>query len=96
MKTGKAPHEGMWENHKIQLAAYMMILKEKEQREIEGVMEYGKDQRMLMLNPFIEDKVKELTRTVIEIMQTRKVPQAGLSENKCNVCGLKKYCEHLN
>ncbi len=75
MKTGKAPAEGIWPNHKIQLAAYMMILKEKEQRPVEGILEYGQDKRRLILNPFIEDDVKSLIREVKTALETRKIPQ---------------------
>lgn len=94
-KTGKAPAEGMWPNHKIQLAAYMMMLKEGG-RQVEGAVEYGKDARKLVLNPFIEEEVKELVRTAHEIIEARKVPQCPTSENKCKICGLKKYCDYLH
>lgn len=95
MKTGKAPTEGMWPNHKIQLAAYMMILKE-EGKEVEGTLEYGKSIRKLVLNPFIEDEVKELTKTAHEIIEKRTVPQCQKNDNKCKICGLKKYCDYLH
>lgn len=95
MKTGKAPAEGIWPNHKIQLAAYMMMLAEQG-REVEGAVEYSGERRKLCLNPFLEDEVKTLTRTVHEIIQTKKVPGCAKSENKCKICGLKKYCDYLH
>ncbi len=96
MKTGKAPSEGIWENHRIQLAAYMMILKETSQKEIGGIVEYGKEKRKLTLNPFIEDEVKELIITVRKIIETRTLPDDEVSQKKCDACGLKENCEKLN
>jgi len=95
MKTGTAPKEGMWPGHRIQLAAYMMILKEKENKDIGGVLEYGSDCRKMALNPFIEDEVKNLISTVTEARTSRKVPDKTESKNKCRNCGLKKYCDHF-
>ncbi|MFH0752198.1 MAG: CRISPR-associated protein Cas4 [archaeon] len=95
MKTGKAPAEGMWPNHKIQLAAYMMIAKESNKKNIEGAVEYGESIRRLNLNPFIEDEVKKLVKIAEEIIETRKIPQCQMNENKCKICGLKKYCDYL-
>lgn len=94
LKTGKAPSEGAWPNHRIQLAAYMMMLKEKGNN-VEGSIDYSGDIRKIALNPFIEDEIKTLTKTVSEIIKTKKVPNCQKSENKCKSCGLKKYCDHL-
>ncbi len=94
-KTGKSPTEGIWPNHKIQLAAYMMMLKESKSKEIEGIIEYDESSRRLVLNPFIEDELKSLIKTAKEIIETRKVPACPVNANKCKACGLQKYCDYL-
>ncbi len=94
MKTGSAPREGIWPNHKIQLAAYMLMLKEQG-KDVEGVLEYGKDCRKLMLNPFIEEEVTSLIDTVKSALKTPTAPAKADNENKCTNCGLKKYCDQM-
>jgi len=95
MKTGTAPNEGLWPGHRVQLAAYMMMLKEKYNKEIDGMLEYGTDCRKLTLNPFIEDEIRSLINTVTSARISRNIPNKTESENKCKNCGLKKYCDNL-
>ncbi len=95
-KSGKNPKTGIWESQKIQLEAYMSILKEKTQKNTiveEGIIHYidTNIERKIKYNPFMKikilKKVEELKKTLKE-----KIPEKTLNKNKCKTCGLKEIC----
>ncbi|MEK6864303.1 MAG: CRISPR-associated protein Cas4 [Nanoarchaeota archaeon] len=98
MKTGKAPKDGIWDNHRIQLAAYIMLLKEKYNHVNEGYIEYldTGDRRKITLNPFIEDEVKSLIIKVKDLLNSATPPEKEKNNAKCVKCELKEQCNALN
>lgn len=95
LKTGKTPKEGIWPGHKIQLAAYMMMLSEKFNKEIKnGYVNYldTKEKREVVMNPLLAEEVKETIKAVNEVLKSDQIPEICRNENKCFVCGLKKQC----
>jgi len=99
VKTGKAPTDTVWEPHKIQLAAYIMLLEEKYQRPItRGYIHYILENKKIeiIINPFLKDEVKELTRKTEELLNCKELPPIIKSESKCNICGLKDECYKLD
>lgn len=95
LKTGKCPREGVWPGHKIQLAAYMMMLKEKSEKTIkEGFIAYLDHdlKRQIVLNPFVENEVKDLVKKVNCVLNSFDIPKQCSNENKCNACNLKGKC----
>ncbi len=63
LKTGNPPKEGVWESHLIQIAAYILLLEEKYKKPIpKGIIDYitNKDQRDIIMNPFMREDVTNL------------------------------------
>jgi CRISPR-associated exonuclease Cas4 len=95
LKTGKAPKEGVWEGHKIQLIAYALLMEEKFNTEVkEGFVNYldTKQKRHIALNPFMRLEVKELIQKVNQLINSEKIPDFDKNTNKCTICGLKEDC----
>lgn len=95
LKTGKAPKEGIWPGHKIQLAAYMMLLSEKFGIDIKkGYIDYLdiKDKREVVMNPMLCGEVIETARSARELLEGDKAPDFCKNENKCAVCGIRQEC----
>lgn len=108
IKSGKAPKEGAWENHKVQLAAYVLLLEKTFNFDIPaGYVKYVDENisRRIEINAFLKDKVRGLIKDVQDLLASKKLPKRDANENKCAKCGLKKICyseeitekaQHLN
>jgi len=95
LKTGKTPNDGVWPGHKIQLGAYALLLEEERGKKVKyGKVRYldSDDDRKVVINPFLYEEVKELTKKVICLLQADKVPNICVNCNKCASCGLKDKC----
>jgi CRISPR-associated protein Cas4 len=93
LKTGKYPDKGMWDGHKIQLAAYMLLLKDSGKRVDEAVICYkGADRRLLHMNPFLKDEVLDLVRKTSILLSSKDIPEYVDNRNKCKTCQLKETC----
>lgn len=94
LKTGSCPREGVWPGHQIQIAAYMLLLKEKGRKVAEAHVHYLDQniKRIITLNPFLEDKIKKLIGDVNALLQSKDVPPVCDNDNKCKNCGLKDRC----
>jgi len=95
LKTGKLPQEGIWPSHRIQLAAYALLLEDKFGMHVkEGFvhyLDYGQ-KKQLVMNPFLKQEVTDLTKKVIALLKSKELPDFCLNKNKCNSCGLKEIC----
>ncbi len=86
-KTGSVPFEHVWEEHKVQLAAYALLLEEYYKKPVEqGVVKYLKDgsRREAYLNPFVKQKVRDLVMQVNFVLGQESSPQEGCGA--CAVC----------
>jgi len=95
LKTGKAPREGVWPGHKIQITAYALLLEGKFNQEIkEGFIHYleAEQKRHIPINAFLRLEVKELINKVNSLLQAVEIPDFCGNDNKCRVCGLKENC----
>ena len=84
IKTGRVPRAGVWPDHRLQVAAYMMLINEKFNSEVkEGLVRYVKENqtRQISYNPFMEHEVLGVRNEVFDLMN------GGLPE----FCG-KSYC----
>lgn len=98
LKTGKAPNDGAWPGHKIQIAAYMMLLSEKFNTIIEvGTIHYldAEKKHDIFYNPFLKEEVLELRDKVKALLKSSEIPQICENTNKCNACSLKSKCYSL-
>jgi CRISPR-associated protein Cas4 len=97
MKTGSMPKEGVWPGHRIQIAAYALLLEEKLKQPIkEGFVHYlDKDvKRQIVINPFLKQEVKDLKEKVRILLNEKEIPEPTENNNKCKVCGLKDQCQN--
>ncbi len=95
LKTGRAPREGVWPGHRLQIGAYCMLAKEVVDSTInQGFIHYldSKEQRKVVLNPFLESEIAETTGKVINLFENKALPKPCGNENKCNKCALKNVC----
>ena len=99
LKTGRMPADGVWPSHRIQLAAYSMLLKERFRKQVkEGYIYYldSKSKRHLAINPFMEEEGKQVTNEVIELLEKKRLPDFCKNEGKCRKCGLRETCHDEN
>jgi len=71
LKTGKIPKDGVWPGHRIQIAAYAMLLEEKFKIEVkEGFVNYldAKETRHIAINPFMKEEIMNLVKEVQELL----------------------------
>ncbi len=95
LKTGKSPMNGVWPGHKIQVAAYAMLIEAQFGVLIEkGVIRYldSNQSRDVVMNPFLKEEVMELIKKVNELLKSPKLPEYADNENKCTNCDLKDFC----
>lgn len=99
LKTGRAPQEGVWPSHRIQLAAYSLLLQERFKKQVkEGFVVYldTREKRHIALNPFMREEVKSIVDNIISLLEKRELPEFCSNENKCRKCGLKQTCYDEN
>lgn len=98
LKSGLPPKEGAWESHKVQLAAYALLLEDNFQTNIpEGIVQYidsGK-RVSVFINPFLKDQVKELASSVKALLFSKEPPSIAENRNKCSSCSLREKCHGL-
>jgi len=95
LKTGKMPKEGVWPGHKVQIAAYSMLIEEKFKTEVkEGFVNYldANQTRHIAINPFMRQEILDLVKEVQEILKSHDLPNYCKNKNKCVNCGLRETC----
>ncbi|MBR9691732.1 CRISPR-associated protein Cas4 [Candidatus Woesearchaeota archaeon] len=95
LKTGSMPNEGVWPGHRIQLAAYALLMEEKFGKEIKEGFVYYLDQqerRQIVMNSFLKQEVRELKDKVRVLLNGEEIPEFTGNENKCKKCGLREKC----
>ncbi len=88
LKTGKMASEGVWPSHRVQVAAYMMLLQEKFRKPagkaVIRYLDHGSS-KTILLNPYMELEVKELTEKVTRLLQSKLIPKpCGRESCRCN------------
>ncbi len=98
IKTGRAPSEGVWPDHRLQVSAYMLLLNERFKAKIkEGLVKYVAvgQTRQVVMNPFMEYEVSEAVNDVFALMEQKNVPDF-CGKGYCSVCSLgEDYERHL-
>lgn len=95
LKTGRAPQDGVWPSHRIQIAAYSLLLQEKFNKPVkDGFVVYldTKEKRRIAINPFMMQEVKQIAGEVMALLERKELPDFCGNENKCRKCGLKQAC----
>ncbi|MBU0535741.1 MAG: CRISPR-associated protein Cas4 [Nanoarchaeota archaeon] len=96
LKTGKAPEEGAWPSHRLQLTAYMALLGDKQRVVKQGKLIYLDHDKTVEIfnNPFIEDEIRIMVRKTYETLNSRSPPAFTDNIKKCEACGLKEQCHN--
>lgn len=95
LKTGKMPNEGVWPGHRIQIAAYALLIEEKFNTTVkEGFINYldAKQTRHIAINPFMKEEIIDLVKEVQELLSSKQPPKYCENRNKCTNCGLRETC----
>lgn len=96
IKTGRAPNNGAWDGHKIQIGAYILLLSEHYGKEIKyGFIDYKEGGRIkITMNPFLKDEIMEIKEKVKDILNKKEIPDA-MENKKCESCGLAEECRKI-
>jgi len=93
LKTGKYPDKGMWDGHKMQLAAYMLLLEDDGKSVNEAAIKYrGAEKRVLQMNTFLKKEVLDLIIKTDKILTSLEPPEYTDNKNKCKNCQFKETC----
>ena len=95
LKSGSTPKETPWNNHKIQLASYLLIVSDFLKKEINtGFIKYidANSNFKVTLNPFLKQKVLNTIDLVFNLLNSKTPPQRVSHIKKCESCGLKDVC----
>ena len=95
LKTGRTPQDGIWPSHRIQIAAYSLLLQEHFKKPVkEGFVYYldSKEKRHISMNSFMKEEVKHIVEEVISLLECKELPDFCNNENKCRKCGLRQTC----
>ena len=95
-KSGQPPQEGAWSGHKLQLAAYALLLEEMFETKIpHGVVNYFDtgQQREIPINIFAKEEVKQMIPLVRALLEGKNTPPVIDNPNKCKSCGFYSHCE---
>ncbi len=95
IKSGASPREGAWPNHKLQLVAYSLLMKE----EYENVADHGfvrylneYPPRKIIFNPFMELEMKKLIEKSKDIAGSTEPPAHIKDNKKCDMCEFNQDC----
>ncbi|MBS3165282.1 Dna2/Cas4 domain-containing protein [Candidatus Woesearchaeota archaeon] len=92
-KTGRAPRQGVWPQHRVQMGAYLLLLEELHPgTEPEGVIRYARAERRVTLNPFLRYEVLETRDRALQVLQQRTLPPRIDDEKRCRACSLFSLC----
>lgn len=94
LKTGKFPSKGMWEGHRIQLGAYLLMLADTGKKVSDGVLRYrgSDDKRVLVMNSMLRDEVLTVAKNAQDILNNLNPPDFTDNKNKCAKCSFKEVC----
>ncbi len=93
LKTGRVPDKGIWEGHKLQLGAYLLLLRDAGKDSTEAVLKYaGSEGRPLVMNTFLEKEILGIISKTKSVLESLKPPPYVDNRNKCKSCQFKETC----
>lgn len=97
LKSGMPPKTGVWPGNKIQLTAYILMLKEKFGNSSQGCIYYidSDIKREVVINPFSQQEVTKVRDNILELFKSKVPPKICENKNKCTNCALKEQCYNL-
>ena len=95
LKTGLCTIQGVWPGHKLQIAAYAMLLEEASGKPIdEGIVRYldSRERRVVAINPYLKKDIRKKVGEVKTLLEGRAVPGFVDNRSKCISCGIREFC----
>lgn len=94
VKSGSAPRGGPYDNHKIQLACYAILVEENQGMRVdEGVIKYSDRNFTVRITPGLKRRVKKNIDEILQIRNSGKRPERNhCSRGKCRACEYSKTC----
>lgn len=94
LKTGKAPKEGVWEGHRLQVGVYLALLRSQKHNVKEGFVKYldVSALRPVIWSPFLDDEVFKIRDKVIALRSSTTLPGFVDNKNKCKSCAFQAQC----
>lgn len=94
LKTGKFPQKGMWDTHRVQLGAYLLMLEDQGKNVSEGVLRYrGSDERrILVMDSMLREEVIDVVSGAKKVLESLEPPDYTDNKNKCAKCSFKDIC----
>ncbi|MGV8150437.1 MAG: CRISPR-associated protein Cas4 [Candidatus Woesearchaeota archaeon] len=93
-KTGKFPASGMWDGHRMQLGAYLVMLEDSGKKVSEGVLKYkdSDEKRILVMDSMLRREVVTAVSKANLIIKNFDLPGYVDNKNKCAKCSFKDIC----
>jgi len=88
LKSGKPPGQGVWDTHRLQVAAYALLLSEQFGIEVDrGIIHYvdAGIQREVVMNPFLKEWVGRIRDACVAVLESKDVPKSCGREG-CEFC----------
>lgn len=95
IKSGKPPTRGVWPDHKIQVAAYSLLLENEYKKPVTfGYVNYidSQLQRHVEIDDSSKKKVKEIMQAVEKLLHSDALPKIIDDKKRCDACNLKEKC----
>lgn len=93
-KKQQAAEEGIWQNHKYELMAAMLLLSEEGLPVKEAILGYNKgvDERTLAYDEALVERLHKILQNTITLLTTKQLPEKVANKNKCTHCMYKEQC----
>ncbi len=94
LKTGTVPQKGVWDGHRVQIGAYMLLLSDLGKNSPEGIVKYkdSADKRILAMNSMLKEEIIDLISKVSVLLSAFALPDRVDNKNKCMKCPFKDTC----
>ena len=97
---GKAPRDGVWPGHRLQMGAYLLLLEEAHgEKQLHGVVRYAPGEkgrqpveRPVVMNPFLRYEVLDARDRIFAMLAADSPPAAEPSQKKCSACQVRERC----
>ena len=97
IKTGRTPSEGVWPDHRMQVAAYMLMINDRFNVNVkEGMVKYvaTNQTRQIVMNPFMEYEVTAAVNDVFSLIESPDVPEP-CGKSYCTACRMGENYENF-
>ncbi|MEM4637616.1 MAG: CRISPR-associated protein Cas4 [Candidatus Woesearchaeota archaeon] len=94
LKTGKHPSNGIWDTHKVQIGAYILILESIGKNSFEGFLKYSglNDKKSILMDKNLREYLLKIIEETKKVLSLKEPPHKINNKNKCEACSFKELC----